>query len=40
MPPIEMQLSQQKKTPSECFRIRLKSSSNFEYFQKKDEPHR
>ena len=34
-----MQLSQKQKTFSEYFFALLKSSSNFEHFQKKDDSH-
>ena len=37
--PIQMQLSQKQKTFSEFFCAFLKSSSNFEHFQKKDDSH-
>ena len=37
--PIQMQLSQKKKTFSQFFAAFLKSRLNFEYFEKKDEPH-
>ena len=37
--PIEMQLSQKQKTFSEFFFAFLKSSLNFEHFQKKDDSH-
>ena len=38
--PIQMQLSQKKKTFSKFFARFLKSKINFKYFQKKDDPHR
>ena len=38
--PIEMQLSQKQKTFSEFLAAFLKSWLNFEYFEKKDDPHR
>ena len=38
MQPIQMQLSQKQKTFSEFFCAFLKSSLNFEHFQKKDDP--
>ena len=34
-----MELSQKQKTLSEYFLSFLKSSSNLEHFQKKDDPH-
>ena len=37
--PIQMQLSQKQKTFSEFFCAFLKSSLNFEHFQKKDDSH-
>ena len=37
--PIQMQLSRKQKTFSEFFSAFLKSSLNFEHFQKKDESH-
>ena len=37
--PIQMQLSQKQKTFSEFFSAFLKSSLNFEHFQKKDDCH-
>ena len=37
--PIQMQLSQKKKTFSQFFAAFLKSRLNFEYFEKKDYPH-
>ena len=37
--PIEMQLSRKQKTFSEFFCAFLKSSLNFEHFQKKDDSH-
>ena len=37
--PIQMQLSRKQKTFSDFFSAFLKSSLNFEHFQKKDEPH-
>ena len=36
---IQIQLSQKQKTLSEFFSSLLKSSLNFEHFQKKDDPH-
>ena len=38
--PIQMQLSGKQKTFSESFSSFLKSSLNFEHFQKKDDSHR
>ena len=38
--PIQMQLSQKQKTFSEFFAAFLKFRVNFEYFEKKDDPHR
>ena len=38
--PIQMQLSQKQKTLSQFLVAFLKSSSNFEHFEKKDDPHR
>ena len=37
--PIQMQLSRKQKTFSEFFCAFLKSTLNFEYFQKKDDSH-
>ena len=37
--PIQMQLSQKEKTCSEFVSAFLKARLNFEYFQKKDDPH-
>ena len=37
--PIQMQLSRKQKTFSEFFCAFLKSSLNFEHFQKKDDSH-
>ena len=37
--PSQMQLSRKQKTVSEFFSAFLKSSLNFEHFQKKDDPH-
>ena len=37
--PIQMQLSRKEKTFSEFFCAFLKSSLNFEHFQKKDDSH-
>ena len=37
--PIEMQLSQKQKLFSKLFAAFLKSSLNFEHFEKKDHPH-
>ena len=37
--PIQMQLSRKQKTFSDFFSAFLKSSSNFVYFLKKDDPH-
>ena len=37
--PIQMQLSRKQKTFSEFFSPFLKSSLNFEHFQKKDDSH-
>ena len=39
MQPIPMQLSQKQETFSEVFCGFLKSSLNFEHFQKKDDSH-
>ena len=39
MQPIQMQLSQKQKTFSQFFCAFLKSSLNFEHFQKKDDSH-
>ena len=36
---IQMQLSQKQKIFSEFFAAFLKSGLNFEYFEKKDDPH-
>ena len=36
---FQMQLSQKKKTFSQLFAAFLKSRFNFEYFEKKDDPH-
>ena len=36
---FQMQLSQKKKTFSHFFAAFLKSRFNFEYFEKKDDPH-
>ena len=38
--PIQMQLSRKQKTFSEFFSAFLKSSLNFEHFEKKDDSHR
>ena len=38
--PIQMQLSQKQKTFSQFFAAFLKSTLNFEHFEKKDDPHR
>ena len=38
--PIQMQLSQKQKTFSESFPAFFKSSSSFQHFDKKDDPHR
>ena len=38
--PIKMQLSQKQKFFSEYFASFLKSTINFKYFEKKDDPHR
>ena len=38
--PIQMQLSRKQKTFSDFFSAFLKSSLNFEHFQKKDDSHR
>ena len=40
MQPIPMQLSQNQETSSQFFNGFLKSSLNFEHFQKKDDSHR
>ena len=37
--PIQILLSQKQKTFSQFFSALLKSTLNFEYFQKKDDPH-
>ena len=37
--PIQMQLSRKQKTFSQFFSAFLKSSLNFEHFQKKDDSH-
>ena len=37
--PIETQLSPKYKIFSEFFSVYLKSKSNFEHFEEKDEPH-
>ena len=37
---IQMQLSQKQKTFSQFFAAFLKSTLNFEHFEKKDDPHR
>ena len=37
--PIQILLSQKLKTSSQFFSAFLKSSLNFEHFQKKDDPH-
>ena len=39
MQPIQILLSQKKKTFSEIFSAFLKSTLNFDHFQAKDEPH-
>ena len=39
MQPIQILLSQKQKTFSELFSRFLKSTLNFEHFQKKDDPH-
>ena len=39
MQPIQMQLYRKQKTFSDFFSAFLKSSLNFEHFQKKDDPH-
>ena len=39
MQPIQILLSQKQKTFSEFFSAFLKSTLNFEHFQKKDDPH-
>ena len=39
MQPIQILLSQKKKTFSEIFSAFLKSTLNFEHFGKKDDPH-
>ena len=36
---FQMQLSQKEKTFSQFFVVFLKSRFNFEYFEKKDDPH-
>ena len=38
--PIQILLSQKQKTTSQFFFGFLKSTLNFEHFQKKDDPHR
>ena len=40
MPAIPIRLSQKQETSSEFFLDILKSSQNFEHFQKKDDSHR
>ena len=40
MVPIEIQLPQKWKVFSDFFSAFLKSTLNFEYFEKKDDPHR
>ena len=40
MQPIQMEVSRKQKTFSEFFSAFLKSSLNFEHFQKKDDSHR
>ena len=37
--PIQILLSEKRKTFSELFSAFLKSTLNFEHFQKKDDPH-
>ena len=37
--PIQALLSQKQKTSSQFFSAFLKSTLNFEYFRKKDDPH-
>ena len=39
MIPIQMQLSQKQKSFSQFFPAYLKSSLNFKYFEKKDDPY-
>ena len=39
MQPIQILLSQKQKTLSQFFSAILKSTLNFEHFQKKDDPH-
>ena len=39
MQPIQILLSEKRKTFSEYFSAFLKSTLNFEHFQKKDDPH-
>ena len=39
MQPIQIPLSEKRKTFSEYFSAFLKSTLNFEHFQKKDDPH-
>ena len=39
MQPIQILLSEKRKTFSEFFYAFLKSTLNFEHFQKKDDPH-
>ena len=39
MQPIQMQFNQKQKTFNEFFATFLKSTLNFEHFQKKDNPH-
>ena len=40
MQPIHMQLSKKQETLAEFFSSVLKSRSNFEHFEKQDDPHR
>ena len=39
MQPLQILLSEKRKTFSEFFSAFLKSTLNFEHFQKKDDPH-
>ena len=39
MQPIQILLSEKRKTFSQFFSAFLKSTLNFEHFQKKDDPH-
>ena len=39
MQPIQMQLSKEKNSFSQCFSTLLELRLNFEHFEKKDHPH-